>query len=71
MATAATTLAFTGPGSFALGPALALNFEGWGWGPVAFAVGVLAGVALLGMRRTEEIEAEEAEAEETEERHAA
>jgi putative oxidoreductase len=59
--TIAATLAFTGPGSFAVDAAIG-PFDGLLFGFLAAALGVIVGVTVSGLRR-EEVEEAEAEAE--------
>ena len=63
MSAAATTLAFTGPGSFSVDNAIGLSLDGLGWGLIAIAIGLISGVTVTGMRKEEEVEAERAEEE--------
>ena len=61
MSVAAAALAFTGPGSFSVDNAIGLSLDGFGWGLIAIAIGIIAGVTVSGMRKEEEVEAERAE----------
>jgi putative oxidoreductase len=57
--TAAAALAFTGAGDFSIDSALDWRLSGGGWGAVAVAVGALAGLVMVAMRRTERTPAHE------------
>jgi putative oxidoreductase len=69
MATAAVTVAFTGPGRFSLDGMLNWSLQGTTWGVVAIGIGFTAGLVTLGLRsRTQRTDAG---ADATEERLAA
>jgi putative oxidoreductase len=51
--TSAAALAFTGAGDVSIDSALDWHLSGGGWGVAAVAVGAVAGLAMVAMRRTE------------------
>lgn len=64
LATAATALAFVGPGAASLDNALGLSLVGLSWGFTALLLGLVVGAATLAMRNDEVLETAEASEEE-------